>query len=660
MEETGVLPKEKSNNTNTDFSSQRNDSNLVYNKTIVGNEDMEVTRILPNPQAGQVLSSLREKFGSKSDKERSNDTLSMNKTGFGSVTINSNEAMDMTCTMSSLREKFGSKFDKSEIGNEETDIAKTANSKSNESRMEMTTIFSSNSTDKDADMEITAAVPTAVTLVQKNTVTEDMFGKTSDKVKESAFDNMEMTCSLSASLKEKIRSNLEPKMSNCAKPLNQSTKPLDESSMEMTLAVVVPKQPAQMQNDTENMDFTCALPIARKMKVNTISEPENINSLKPSNIEESCMNMTEVLVCSKNTVGNQDDMENMEMTCAVPTVLKEKNGSVADPEISSNHKRSNLEESGMEMTEAVVLKKITVQTENEIENMEMTCALPNAIKEEKNANISSTMKASKPDESGMEKTEVLVSNKESIPNHGEMDNMEMTCALPKEIKRKSVSTSDANSSMKISMPDESGMEMSEALSFQKESVPNQGEMENMEMTCAIPTAIKGATVEPKLNISCKMKLTKLDESNMELTKAVVPPKIAAHNQSHIENMEMTCALPSLVKEQVDIDAETMKKPNDSCMEMTEAVVPAKNLIQNAKTTTKMSDTLENSMEMTEAVAPHMISLPRETIETAKTTKDNDQEISSLTNIAQSEAEMEMTCALSTKKNITGTGLNSTL
>ena len=77
-------------------------------------------------------------------KERSNDTL--NKTGFGSVTINSNEAMDMTCTMSSLREKFGSKFDKSEIGNEELDIDKTANSKSNESRMEMTTIFSSNST----------------------------------------------------------------------------------------------------------------------------------------------------------------------------------------------------------------------------------------------------------------------------------------------------------------------------------------------------------------------------------------------------------------------------------------------------------------------------------------------------------------------------------
>ena len=54
MEETGVLPKEKSNNTNTDFSSQRNDSNLLYNKTIVGNEDMEVTKILPNPQAGQV------------------------------------------------------------------------------------------------------------------------------------------------------------------------------------------------------------------------------------------------------------------------------------------------------------------------------------------------------------------------------------------------------------------------------------------------------------------------------------------------------------------------------------------------------------------------------------------------------------------------------
>ena len=150
-------------------------------------------------------------------------------------------------------------------------------------------------------MEITAAVPTVVTYDQKNTVTEDMFGKTSDKVKESAFDNMEMTCSLSASLKEKIRSNLEPKNSNCAKPLNQSPKPLDESSMEMTLAVVVPKQPAQMQNDTENMEFTCALPIARKMKVNTISAPENINSLKPSNIEESCMNMTEVLVCSKNT-----------------------------------------------------------------------------------------------------------------------------------------------------------------------------------------------------------------------------------------------------------------------------------------------------------------------------------------------------------------------
>ena len=150
-------------------------------------------------------------------------------------------------------------------------------------------------------MENTAAVPTAVTYVQKNTVTEDMFDKTSDKVKESAFDNMEMTCSLSASLKEKIRSNLEPKISNCAKPLNQSPKQLDESSMEMTVAVVVPKQPAQIQNDAENMEFTCALPIVRKVKVNPTSAPENIDSLKPSNIEESCMNMTEVLVCSKNT-----------------------------------------------------------------------------------------------------------------------------------------------------------------------------------------------------------------------------------------------------------------------------------------------------------------------------------------------------------------------
>ena len=507
-------------------------------------------------------------------------------------------------------------------------------------------------------MEITAAVPTPVTYVQKDTVTEDMFDKTSDKVKESAFDNMEMTCSLSASLKEKIRSNMEPKISNCAKPLNQSQ--LDESSMEMTVAVVVPKQPAQIQNDAENMEFTCALPIVRKEKVNPISAPENINSLKPLNIEESCMNMTELLVCSKNTVGNQDDMENMEMTCAVPTGLKEKNDSVTDPEISSNHKTSKFEESGMEMTEAVVVKKITSQTKNEIDNMEITCALPNAIqkKNSSNANISRTMKVSKPDESGMEMTEALVYTKESIPNHGEMDNMEMTCALPKEIMGKSVSTSDENSTIKISKPDESGMEMTEALPFQKESVPNHGEMENMEMTCAIPTAIKEATVESKLNMSSNMKLTKLDESNMELTKAVVPPKIVAHDQSHIENMEMTCALPSLVKKQVDIDAETMKKPNDSCMEMTEAVVPAKNVIQNAKT--KISDTLENSMEMTEAVAPHMISLPRETIETAKTTKDNDQEISALTNIAQSEAEMEMTCALSTKKKITGTGLNSTL
>merc|ERR1719464_1964631 len=232
------------------------------------------------------------------------------------------------------------------------------------------------------------------------------------------------------------------------------------------------------------------------------------------------------------------------------------------------------------MTEALVYTKESIPNLGEMDNMEMTCALPNEIKGKKgsNANISSSMKVSRPDESGMEMTEALVYTKESIPNHGEMDNMEMTCALPKEIMGKSVSTSDENSTIKISKPDESGMEMTEALPFQKESVPNHVEMENMEMTCAIPTAIKGATLESKLNISSKMKLTKLDESNMELTKAVVSPKIAAHNQSHIENMEITCALPSLVKEQVDIDAETMKKSNDSCMEMTEAVVPAKTKI----------------------------------------------------------------------------------
>merc|ERR1740129_52526 len=113
----------------------------------------------------------------------------------------------------------------------------------------------------------------------------------------------------------------------------------------------------------------------------------------------------------------------------------------------------------------------------------MTCALPKEIKGKSismsDANIS--MKISKPDKSGMEMTEALPFQKESVPNHGELDNMEMTCAFPKEIKGKSVSTSDANSSMKISKPDESGMEMTEALPFQKESVPNQGEM---EMTCA--------------------------------------------------------------------------------------------------------------------------------------------------------------------------------
>ena len=176
-------------------------------------------------------------------------------------------------------------------------------------------------------MENTAAVPTAVTYVQKNTVTEDMFDKTSDKVKESAFDNMEMTCSLSASLKEKIRSNLEPKISNCAKPLNQSPKQLDESSMEgkrmeMTVAVVVPTQPEQIQNDTENMEFTCALPIVRKVKVNPISAPKSISSLKPSSIEENCMNTTEVLVCSKNTVS---DAQNLDRSVPVAIVTDDEN-----------------------------------------------------------------------------------------------------------------------------------------------------------------------------------------------------------------------------------------------------------------------------------------------------------------------------------------------
>merc|ERR1719464_1582347 len=204
------------------------------------------------------------------------------------------------------------------------------------------------------------------------------------------------------------------------------------------------------------------------------------------------------------------------------------------------------------MTEALVYTKESIPNLGEMDNMEMTCALPNAIQEKNssNANISRTMKVSKPDESGMEMTEALVYTKESIPNHGEMDNMEMTCALPKEIMGKSVSTSDENSTIKISKPHESGMEMTEALPFQKESVPNHEEMENMEMTCAIPTAIKGATVESKLNMSSNIKLTKLDDTLVD----------------------------------------------------------------------------ESNMEMTKTVAPHMISLPSETIETAKTTKDNHQEI----------------------------------
>merc|ERR1740129_2742212 len=108
-------------------------------------------------------------------------------------------------------------------------------------------------------------------------------------------------------------------------------------------------------------------------------------------------------------------------------------------------------------------------------------------------------------------TEALPFQKESVPNHGELDNMEMTCAFPKEIKRKSVSTSDANSSMKISKPDESGMEMTESLPFQKESVPDHGELDNMEMTCALPMEINGKKGS-NANVSSTIKVSKPDES----------------------------------------------------------------------------------------------------------------------------------------------------
>merc|ERR1712156_781000 len=282
--------------------------------------DMEITGVISKPEANQVLSSLREKFGSKSSKISPNNT------------VNSEVPL--------IHQTFQTSANKTIVGTDE-------------------------------NMEMTEAIP-AVQKMQKS----------SNKKVASIEDNMEMTEAIPAILRPLKRSNSNQEVEGIndnigmTGPIPPMRKPLkknntnktimgNDENMEMTGIIPRLQEPSQRNKtnksligNDENMEMTEAIPTIQKVMQKVNANETEVNFDK--NMELTGMMIpvipkssqkSEVDGINKTIVGSDDHMELTEAIPAIQKPLQKYNTNKAVVNIDEN----------MEMTEMIPVIPKTFQ-----------------------------------------------------------------------------------------------------------------------------------------------------------------------------------------------------------------------------------------------------------------------------------------------------------
>ena len=528
MEETGVLTKEQFNNENADCSSQRSSSNVTNNKTYVGNISMDQTEII-NPNAGQVLSSLREKFGSKSTKQNNTE-------------IASNETMDTTCAVSSLRDKkqgildFSTQKSSTVVQDESMEMSATLNfqQKFGGSVIDMNnkTLIGSDSMDQtgilsnpEAGQVLTslrekfgtkntienngAVNKEVVSTMKNNAFNEEKLSMTNEKRHDNktvvANDNMEFTEILPNSLAGQASLSMTEKFGS------KSTK---VPSMNVSASGVAP---VNFNSDSiEPMEMTCTVSSLKGKKLDV----DNIPSLKPTNFALN---------------------ESMEMTAAVN--IQHKIGSK-----STNVPSMNMSASGVAPVNS---------NSDLIEPMEMTCTVSSLKgKEPEVVKIPSSKSTSLPSMNMSATGGASVNSNSNL-----IEPMEMTCTVP-SLKSKKQNVDNISSTKSTTFALNESMEMTAAVNIQHEIEESVIEANPMS-----PNSSDGKTEGIPLiqESDCKMESDNNEPEN----------EVASAGVNSIDTMEMTCTVSSLKRKKQEVENIPSPKATsfalNESMEMTAAV-----------------------------------------------------------------------------------------
>jgi hypothetical protein len=513
------------------------------------------------------------------------------------MTIMGNDDMELTLTQSALKQKFGTRLTNDTLDDN---------------------VFVDN------DMSMTCAVPAhirfnretkdqkvalpKISSGQKRSEIEDneVFSATGDKTfvaKDDDKEDMEMTCAMPAVKNQKLGSTTTTNMTTMANDDMEMT--LTQSALKQKFGTWVTTKDALDNNDFEDndMSMTCAVPansgLNRETKVQKISSGPKSSKIDDNKVFSATDN--------KTFVAKDDDEDNMEMTCAMPSVKNQKLGSKSIPTtnrtIMANDDMALKQKFGTRLTTDTLDDSVFLDND-----MSMTCAVPAHIRfnqETKVQKIAPQKISSGQKNSEIDDNEVssATDNKTFVAKDDDKEDMELTCAMPAVKNQKS-------GGINMTTTNDDDMELTSTQSAQKLDKMYQETTDlttgdktlvakdtGVSMTVAVPVK------NPSLGNSCsniviignddKSAATqKLDETNQETTgdktfvaedtdvsmTVSVPVKPSSHPGDSLtktviagnndksaagekldtktfvakdddkEDMEMTCTMPALIKQ----------------------------------------------------------------------------------------------------------------
>ena len=636
------LRKKFGSKDNLDYNTEK--SNISYsrpNATIFGNDDMEVTL---------THSDLIKKFGSKTDKMSENNITTHGKP------IEKLEEMDLKSKieitkessivpkddditrsipkalrkkMASLKNSENRSFDKDAVSpldfvseGENSEVIEKSFSAHNDKSIEMTCAIKSQlGTSTTSKIELDTKPCEIVNVNLRNNEISTSMSDCDGNVlyDKSDDDEMEMTCAVSKRIRENV------------KQVEISSKsPIQDMEMTCPVSKIIKQVENTHKDDYEEMEMTCAVSKVTKKFRENVKQVEKLPISPVLDIEISCSD-PKLIKQNENFENVEQEQKTsaileMSMTCSVPKIKTQHIENV--DEAQKSMKVPMLENEDMEMTchvSKIIKQKEVKKFEKEQKrptglDMEMTCSVPKMTKQQISENfehIGKFMKSPMLEEdmemtcrvSKITKQKEVGKSTEQEQKDSSLIDMEVTCSIPETTKQQ-------NNEETMKSPFlEDDMEMTchvPKITKQKE-VEKKAELKqknssmiDMEMTSSIPTKSNQQSSEYFEHVEKSIKTPVLEE-DMEITchaskiikhKNVEKKTEQEQNESSMVEMEMTCSIPKINKQQFSGNVKPVQKSMlENDMEITCNVSKAiKQIDENAEKSHKSSAVLDNENE----------------------------------------------------------------